>query len=257
MDRKAYKFPFRKDGRPQWVCPTCKKGVLRIQKDTFNEKETFTSRRERASEEWDQQSTEYVYSCLFLCSNVACRDVIANSGVGFGEFDFVLDENDEATGEWSYIYRPKYFSPHLKIFQYPRNTPANVGEAIEKSFELFFSNPPSAANHIRVALENLLTHLKVKRFNVSKGRRLFINLHSRIELLPKSYSELKDLFLAIKWLGNAGSHSTKEITMDDCLDDYEIMEELLQKLYDTKGKYIKQLARMINKKKGSKNYKSA
>lgn len=97
----------------------------------------------------------------------------------------------------------------------------------------------------------------MKRFNVSKGKRLFINLHSRIELLTKPYSKLKELFFAIKWLGNAGSHSTNEITIDDCLDAYEIMEEVLRELYDSKEKNIKQLARKINKKKGSKNYKSA
>ncbi len=257
MDRKAYKIPFGKNGHPQWVCPTCKTGTLRIQKDTFNEKETLSSRRGRASEAWDPMSIEYVYSCLLQCSNGVCKDVIASSGVGFVDFDVVYDENNEPQTELSDCFRPKYFTPHLKIFQYPRNTPATVAEAIENSFELFFNNPPSAANHIRVALENLLTHLKVKRFNVSKGKRLFINLHHRIELLPKPHSAFKTLFFAIKWLGNAGSHDTKEITIDDCLDAYEIIEEVLRELYDSKGKNIKQLARKINKKKGPKTQKSA
>jgi len=112
----------------------------------------------------------------------------------------------------------------------------------------FFCDPPSAANHIRVALENLLTHLKVKRLNVGKGKKSFIPLHNRIELLPKPRA-FKDLLFAIKWLGNAGSH-TNVITIDDCLDDYEIMEEVLRLLYDSKGNKIKQLARKINKKKG-------
>ena len=42
-----------------------------------------------------------------------------------------------------------------KIFNYPKNTPDKVAEEIEKSFSLFFSDAPSAANHIRIALEEL------------------------------------------------------------------------------------------------------
>jgi len=73
------------------------------------------------------------------------------------------------------FFSPKHFSPHLKIFICPEDTPDNVSKEIERSFSLFFSDAPSAANHIRIALEDLLTHLKIKRYIV-KGKKctLFI-----------------------------------------------------------------------------------
>tara|TARA_B100000315_G_C14298370_1_gene460672 strand:- start:209 stop:610 length:402 start_codon:yes stop_codon:yes gene_type:complete len=127
-----------------------------------------------------------------------------------------------------------------------------VSEEIEKSFSLFFSDAPSAANHIRIALEDLLTHLKIKRYKSKENKRTFLALHSRIELLPAKYKHLQDLFFAVKWLGNAGSHSDRVVTMDDVLDAYEIMEEILQDLFVKKTKRVKNLAKKINKTKGPK-----
>ena len=49
--------------------------------------------------------------------------------------------------------------------------------------------------------------------------------------------------MAVKWLGNAGSHSHKTISADDVLDAYEIMEEILKKIYITKSEEVKKLAK--------------
>ena len=121
---------------------------------------------------------------------------------------------------------------------------------IEKSFSLFFCDAPSAANHVRVALENLLTHLKIKRFEIRRKRRTFLALHRRIELLPSKFKHLQDLFFAVKWLGNAGSHSEKVVSKDDVLDAYEIMDEILQDLFFKRTRRIKNMAKQINKTKG-------
>lgn len=70
---------------------------------------------------------------------------------------------------------------------------------MEESFKLFFASPPAALNNVRASFEELLTSLKVKRFE-KKGQRLrFISLHRRIELLPTKYAEQAKLLLAIKW----------------------------------------------------------
>jgi hypothetical protein len=150
-------------------------------------------------------------------------------------------------------FTPRYFTPHLRIFSLPKNAPAEVAEEIENSFSLFFSDPSSAANHIRIAIENLLTHLKIKRYDTNRGRRTYLSLHKRIELLPRKFEHLKDLFFAIKWLGNAGSHSNKSISADDVLDAYELMDELLVEIISSKRKKAKSLAKKINKKKGPKS----
>jgi len=252
MDRKAYKLPFTKDGLLRWVCPTCNKGRLKLKKGTFNFEETKHSKRGRNHEAWDPDWIDYVYSCLLECTNPPCKDTIANSGTGIVDYEVVYDDEGNQHQGWGEYFRPKYFSPHLKIFICPKNTPDDVVDEIDKSFSLFFSDSPSAANHIRIGLEDLLTQLKVKRYELKAGKKTFLALHRRIELLSPKYKHLQDLFFAVKWLGNAGSHSEKVVTMDDVLDAYEIMDEILQDLFVKKTKRVKSLAKKIIKSKGPK-----
>jgi hypothetical protein len=62
---------------------------------------------------------------------------------------------------------------------------------------------------------------------------------------------LKDLVLAIKWLGNAASHDGKsEVTVDDVMDSYELMEHILSEVYAPKLSKLKKLAKKVNRKKG-------
>ena len=252
MNRQLYKIPFRKAGYTRWNCPTCGKGVLRIKKDFFHTEETRESKRAHRHEAWDPDWIEYIYSCIFECSNKACQEQVSSSGTGFIDFDITYDENGTPSQDYTEFYKPKFFLPHLKIFKYPKVTPEEVSKEIELSFELFFCNPPSASNHIRMALENLLTHLGVKRFEVRNKKRIYVSLHRRVEMLPTKFAHLKELFFAVKWLGNAGSHSQKPISLDDVLDSYEIMEEILKELFERKSKQVKKLANKIVKQKGPK-----
>ncbi len=56
--------------------------------------------------------------------------------------------------------------------------------------------------------------------------------------------------MAIKWLGNAGSHCGDKMTFDDVFDGYDMLSFILDELYDNKHEHVKKLAKKINKKKG-------
>lgn len=252
MNRKIYKLPFTSDGPVRWMCPTCNNSVLKIKKGTFQSVETKLSKEAHGHDAWDPEWIEYVFSCILVCANPACGDVVACSGSGSVDFEVEYDDRGYPHQAFADYYVPKQFSPHLKMFLCPSGTPENVSKEIAISFSLFFSDASSSANHIRIALEELLTHLKIKRSELKGKRRTFLTLHRRIELLPAKYKHLQDLFLAIKWLGNAGSHGEKKVSMDDVLDAYEIMVEILDELFAKKAKAVKRLAKKINKSKGPK-----
>jgi hypothetical protein len=101
-----------------------------------------------------------------------------------------------------------------------------IVEPLNESFKLFFSAPSAASNSVRVAIEELLTELKVKRFNLVSKKRRMISLHQRIGLLPAKYVELKEMLTAIKWIGNAGSHGGEQLSHDDVLDAFELTEHV-------------------------------
>lgn len=253
MDRKLYKLPIGKSGITHFPCPTCGKGSLKIRHDTFHFEETNESKKAHGHDAWDPDWVELVFSCFLECSNEGCKDVVASTGVGSVSEHYIYDEyGNPEDMDYREDFTPTYFVPHLKIFAIPNGAPADVKEEIEKSFALLFCDPQSAANHVRTALEHLLTQLKVKRYSTSNGKRRFLSLHNRIQLLPSTLQHVQDLFFAVKWLGNAGSHSNSAVTIDDVFDAYELMEELLNEMYANKRKQAKSLAKKINKRKGPK-----
>jgi hypothetical protein len=250
VDRTIFKLPFTKSGAGKFQCPACSKGSLNIIEELFIEKETKESRSMRDHPEWGPDYFGVVYGGILECSNSVCQEVVSSSGYGWEEEEPCYDDDGNFDREYVRYYRPVIFYPHLKPFPFPKDTPDGVGMEINKSFSLMFSDPPSSANHIRVALEHLLTHLKIKRFTTNNGRRSFLTLHRRIDLLPPKYDGVKDIFLAVKWLGNAGSHSNHDVTLDDVLDSYELTMELLDEIFSKRRKSAKSLAKKINMKKG-------
>lgn len=255
MDRNLYKLPFQKNAPPPWKCPTCGNGILRIKIDSFENWETSNSKKAQSHPEFDYYWIEYIYSCLFECTNNACKEVVVSSGKGYVDVENYVDPDGNPMQDLINYFRPNYFNPCLKLFDIPEDVSEDVVKEIEHSFELFFCNPSSSLNHIGIALENLLTHMRVKKFRIERNKRKFIVLHERIGLIPDKFKEIKDHCLAIKWSRNAGSHSGEEITKDDVMDAYEIMDEVLREIFKSKKKEIKKLVKQINKKKGPKGKK--
>lgn len=252
MDRKTLKFPFTLDSTPDWMCPTCEIAPLRIRKDSFAKEERRYS-RDHSHDAWEPEWIEYAYSCMLECSNDKCKEVVASCGTG--AVDWGVGEDEEGLPEQVYedYFRPKYFEPHLKLMAIPKDCPETVSKPLEESFTWFFASPAAASNNVRIAIEALLTDLKIRRFRLVQGKRRLVNLHHRIALLPAKYAHLKDLIFAIKWLGNAGSHDGVDITLDDVMDSYEFTEHILQEIYVPKAKKLKALAKKVNKKKGPAN----
>lgn len=250
MNRTLFKLPFRSETLPRWRCPTCIEGVLVLAKGTFTKEVDARTRQRWDSKGFDPECEEYVYSCVLKCTHSPCQEVVVTGGIGYLDWEEGSDQEGNPIQNFFSLFHPKYFVPHLKIIDIPKQTPKDVTEELNQSFDLFFVSPASAVNHVRIALEKILTDLKVKRFETTRSRRIILNLHRRVQLLPSKYEHLKGLCLAIKWLGNAGSHSNNEVTLDDVMDVYDLMEAVLTQLYDPKGDSVKKLVKEINKKKG-------
>lgn len=92
----------------------------------------------------------------------------------------------------------------------------------------------------------------VKKFEIKGGKRVPISLHKRIENC--NHSEIKDLLLAIKWIGNTGSHIGKIETID-ILEAYRLLEFSLNKIYNDEMKEIKKITKEINNRKGTRRRK--
>ncbi len=251
MNRKLLKLPFRQNKIPEWTCPTCNKGVLRLQKNTFQKQEIRRSREARSYDEWEPEWIEYIYNCLLLCSNEECKENVLSCGTGFVYLDFFEDDYGDSDCTYTDLFLPKYFEPHLRFINIPSNCPSKVSLLLCDSFKVLFLNPKAALNSVRSAIEELLSELNIKRFSKNtSGKQRLLTLHERIDLIPAKYEEVKDMILAIKWLGNAGSHGHKEVSLDDVMHAYELTEHILEFIFVQKVQNLENIAKKINKKKG-------
>lgn len=108
MDRKILKRPFTKDRAPDWICPNCEKGVLRIKAETFHYDERSFS-RDHSHDAWEPEWIEYVFSCFLYCTNDKCKEAVSCSGVG--SVDWSVQEDMHGVPEQVYedYFQPKYF----------------------------------------------------------------------------------------------------------------------------------------------------
>ena len=250
MDRGKWRGYFLKKRLPSWPCPTCKQGTLKLDKDSLDCRETRESRRNRLGVN-DPMEFERRFSCFAICSRESCGEVVIVAGIqGLEPSDY--------DGSLTEIYLPAYVSPPPPIIPIPKACPSPVRSELELSFGLFWYDPSAAATRIRIALEMLLTHLKIKRYEFqlksNRKRRRTLSLHQRIELFSEKNPQIGGKLLAIKWIGNEGSH-TGSLERNDLLDVYELLEYALRSLFTSTDRYLNKIAQEVNQRRGSRKRK--
>ena len=91
--------------------------------------------------------------------------------------------------------------------------------------------------------------MKISKTYVDKSKRKPLSLHKRIENFRTTHPREADLLMAIKWIGNSGSHTNEPLTKDDILDGFEILDHVTISLYETESIRINKLSKKINQRK--------
>jgi Domain of unknown function (DUF4145) len=80
-----------------------------------------------------------------------------------------------------------------------------------------------------------------------------MGLHERIEKLEQDKPKLKQIchrMMAVKHLGNAGSHPGVEVDAKDVFDGFDILERVLFDMYSGNESELAKTVAQINKRKG-------
>ena len=190
-----------------------------------------------------------VFTAILSCNNQKCREHVIMSGfVRETEEPYEDPEHGWVTSIVREL-RPSMFVPPLRFMEIPAQTPKNVEQAVWSAFKVIWSDPPSCANKVRVAVELLMDHFKVKKFPRSGPRRA-IPLHQRIDSdFRAKKPEVADHLLACKWIGNEGSHALSCVSFKQALDGLEMLEHVLSVLFEKDAQRLVLLASKINRKK--------
>ena len=253
MNRKLPIREFTKDGTVVWPCPQCSHGALQLRKESLFEGETTESKVSSGDPAWEPEWIDGRFSCMMGCPH--CGGQISVAGKYRVQDDRYYDEREGGGGEYQSYYRPEFFSESPPLIAVPEETPPEVLEELRGSFRLFWADPSACANRIRSSLEALLTAQRIPLTTgriAAKGRRKFLSLHDRLVRFAAKQPELSEALMAVKWLGNAGSHSSP-VTEDDIRDGFEIVELVLDKLYSRREQRVKSLSRAINRRKGPRS----
>lgn len=246
MNRDLWTSPIRKDGSPPYPCPSCAAGILTLDKSSLAERQTAASNRDEGEDWWEPDHWRGRFTAFLHCTNPACHDSVAVSGTVSWDPTF-----DDELGQWvvGEQYSPRGATPPPPIIHTPLKTPEPVVDHLQAAFEVFWSDPSSAGNRIRTAIEALLDERRIpRRIRAKKGVSVRLDLHKRIERFKQQKPDLAEKLLAVKWLGNAGSHAS--LTKSAVLDAFEIVEFVLENLYSGTEARVSKLAKSINRARG-------
>lgn len=254
LDKEYWKtLTFTPHQFPEINCPVCKKGHLIFGKEKFNSDETKDSLFDRNNEEWEPYWIRYVFTAIFYCSNIKCGEKITCLGKGRVEESMIFNKSLDYWEEtYTEVYTPLFFFPSLTIIPISKDYPIELTDQLISSFSHFFSDLTSCANKIRGCIEVLMDKLNVNKTEIRSGKRKKRSLHDRILAYKVQNSTVADHLLAIKWIGNFGSH-VDDVTKDDILDAYQLLDYSLSIIFDNETKEIVKLTKHINKRKAPRS----
>ncbi len=214
---------------PHWRCPACLNETLEIVPGSFFSEETSETRLCKNEVWFEYDHYKVVFSCLLRCSRKACMEPVAITGKGWVE-----REVDDESGTLNYVnlFRATTFHPPLPVFIPPADCPDNVRRQLKEISALLAAHPSAAINTMRTMLEMLLDEFKVPREVARAGRDpLVLTLHRRIENYPSLLGDYGAAFMAIKWLGNKGSHNDRRIRQSHIEGACIVLDDMIQQIY--------------------------
>ncbi|WP_435602899.1 DUF4145 domain-containing protein [Streptomyces sp. bgisy130] len=240
------------NGWPDLPCPACLAGTLAPKdSDAMITEQSWLSRQMYERPDADPDCISGYFHGSLECRLPSCGEIV----VVAGEYQVEAGAGPhEYQGEfYGNSYKVQCFVPALSLIREDHAFPQRVNDLIVAASAVLWMDPSSAANRVRAAIEELLTLQGVPKSHISKSRkRIRYTAHKRIELYKERnprFAEAADLLMAVKWIGNDGSHGG-ELGIGEVLDGVELLNHALELMYDTNAACLKRRAAEINKRKG-------
>ncbi|MBB5645739.1 DUF4145 domain-containing protein [Pedobacter cryoconitis] len=227
------------DWRVNKPCPNCITGELISIDKKYIQTETRASSIQ-TTEEPSYPYTDFIFTEHLKCNY--CAEIVA--ALGYKSEDNYPDQDSHHNT----VIKYSSFIPAPHIIEMPKSCPVIVKKILIDSFSLFWMDENSCANKIRISVEALMDALKVKKTKMTKKGRRELSLHSRILEYKLKNPEIAEYLLAIKWIGNTGSHLSN-VSEDHILNAYKLLEYALELIYNDKKKELTRMSKAINKRK--------
>jgi hypothetical protein len=143
----------------------------------------------------------------------------------------------------------RHILPALPLMDLPNNVPVNVRNLVDSASAVLLSDPSAAATRIRSAIERLLDEQRIRKTSpANRSKRL--SLHERILLFRPANPTAADFLMAMKWIGNVGTHESSPLPLSAVLDGIELFARAIELIYDQEGRALERRAATINRRGG-------
>jgi hypothetical protein len=249
---------FTENSNPTILCGVCKDGYLSV--ENIDKKEDTDSNSSHEHPDWEPEWITGLISVSLSCSKPTCKAIAVAIGRWRVVFDVVIEHDDYGNPIQVPTYKDEFkivsILPTSPLVITPAGTPEIVEGLLVEAASIAPTSPGAAANRIRTAIDELLTAHGVARYRVAARlrRKIRISTHERIDIFRAKNAEAADMLLAVKWIGNNGTH-TDTVSIQEVLDGAELFSHALEMIYDTKKVELKKKAKKINARKGKSERK--
>lgn len=182
------KATFSLDAVPDWTCPWCRNGVLRLLPDRFR----------------FGPAAPYAFDGVLRCSGCAREPTI--SGVGRLEHvTLSTSHNESYLEEDRVVFSPTKFRPTFPLFPIDGGWPEALQNALEDCFVSFWIDLAACAAGFRAALGRTL---------VGAGFGKPAGLRGKLTALKRSRPELAGELLAIRWIARGEAPADRFKVLD-------------------------------------------
>lgn len=203
---------------------------------------SVSARQDDDEGNWEPEFTEERFVALLICNR--CNDPVSVAGT-------TRVDQLPPDGEYGTVLRPTFVHPAPHLLRRPNAAPQELSRLLTRCEELFWSDFAGCSNAVRVVIEAILTHQKVPRYRTTKGgKRTPIPLHQRITSFGQKEPDLAEKMLAVKWVGNAGSHDGAAPKRNDLFDCFDLLEHVIEEVYEKRSAYLSRLAKEITRARG-------
>ena len=249
LDRELSKGYFHREDIPTLWCPKCWNGHISLKQNSIKEFEPNYSKIGRENENWEPEQTTNRFSAILCCNKNGCGEVVVASG----NICYVEVENESRWGNIE-LLEPKVIVPTPHFFQIPSSTPLAVIDLLEASFSVFWLDKNASMNKVRIAVEQILDSQEIQRTSIDKnGKESRVGLHHRISKFKNINPEAAESLMAVKEVGNLGSHEYREISTEIAIVVYDLIYFSLIQMYGGVNEELKKKRKMLIESKGRKN----
>lgn len=249
INRKIWSFEFSEGATDTpWPCPSCGQGHLRIAENSLSWAQLASTRIVVGEIWWEPEMEKGRFSATAYCVREDCKEPVALLG---STRTVQVPDDDYTQEQYVRYYQVLLMDPPPRLIEIPQGVPNAVTELVQATCRYVWIDPSSSGNRGRAAVEQLLNELRIPRRRRTKsGKYKSLQLWERISLFgERRRADLAEKLTAIRWVGNAGSHSSS-MTTEVVLDGLDILWYVLDELYVGRKRHVARLAKRLTQRKG-------